>query len=360
MSKPVRVGIIGAGGNTRTRHIPGFKAIPGVEVVAVCNRTKASSEKVAKEFAIPRVAETWKEIIDAPDIDAVCIGTWPNMHGKLSVAALRAGKHVLTEARMARNLAEAELMLAEAKLHPNLVAQIVPAPMSLPFDATIIELLQSGALGTLREVLLTATTDGLADSSLPLSWRQNLTLSGKNTLYLGIYYEMILRWLGQGVTSLVADAAIFTKERKDEDQVPQPTTIPESLTVLGSFPATSAGTTAPWAAKWEPTGARLIAHFSGVETTAPRAEIRLNGSKGGLRLDLAKGELWLAKFGETEQLVPIAPGKRGAWRVEADFIDSIRDGKPVRLTDFATGVKYMHFTEAVWESWSNGRWRVTL
>ena len=119
-------------------------------------------------------------------------------------------------------------------------------------------------------------------------------------------------------------------------------------------------TNAPWAVNWQPTGARLVAHFSGVETTAPRAEIRLNGSKGGLRLDLVKGELWLAKRGEPEKPVAIAPEKRGAWRVEADFIASIRDGKPVRLTDFETGVKYMQFTEAVWESWSNGRWRVTL
>lgn len=360
MSKPIRVGIIGAGGNTRTRHIPGFKAIPGVEVVAVCNRSRASGEKVAKEFGIPRVAENWKEIVDAPEIDAICIGTWPNLHGRLTVAALRAGKHVLTEARMARTLAEAELMLAESRAHPHLVAQIVPAPMSLPFDATIIELLQSGALGTLREVFLTATTDALADSAQPLSWRQDLALSGKNTLYLGIYYEMMLRWLDRGVTSLVADAAIFSKERKDEEGVPQPTTIPESVTVLGSFAPLSSGTAVPWAGHWQPTGARLIAHFSGVETTGPRAEIRLNGSRGGLRLDFTKGQLWLAKRGEAEQLVEIAPEKRGAWRVEADFIDSIRDGKPVRLTNFETGVKYMQFTDAVWESWSNGRWRVTL
>ena len=359
MSKPVRIGIVGAGGNTRARHLPSFKAIPGVEIVAVCNRSQASGEKVAKEFGIPRVAENWKEIIEAPDIDAICIGTWPNLHGKLTVAALRAGKHVLTEARMARNLAEAELMLAESRAHPKLVAQIVPAPMSLPFDATIIEFLQGGTLGTLREVHLTATTDGLADSALPLSWRQDLTLSGKNTLYLGIYYEMVLRWLGRGVTSLVADAAIFSKERKDEEGVPQPTTIPESVTVLGSYAPTTV-TTAPWAASWQPTGARLIAHFSGVETTAPRAEIRLNGSQGGLRLDLAKGQLWFAKRGEGEKPVEIAAEKRGAWRVEADFIDSIRDGQPVRLTNFETGVKYMQFTEAVWESWSKGQWRVTL
>lgn len=344
MSKPIRIGVIGAGNNTRAKHIPGFQAIPGVTVTAVCNRTKASGEAVAKEFGIPTVTDNWRDIIESTEIDAICIGTWPNLHGKLAIAALRAGKHVMTEARMARNLAEAEMMHGEALLRPKLVSQIVPAPMSLPFDATIIDLLQNGELGTLREVLLTATTDSLADSSLPLSWRQDFALSGKNTLFLGIYYEMVMRWLNRGVASLVADAAIFTKERKDNEGVPQATTVPESLTILGAYAD----------------GARFVAHFSGVERSAPRSEIRLHGSKAGLRLDLAKNELWLTRAGEKEKLVEIKPEKRGAWRVEADFIESIREGKPVRLTDFTTGVEYMRFTEAVWESWNAAGQRVTL
>jgi predicted dehydrogenase len=352
MSKTLRIGIIGAGGNTRAKHIPGFQAIPGVAVTMVCNRTKASGELVAKEFGIPTVTDNWREVIESPEVDAICIGTWPNLHGKLTTAALGAGKHVLTEARMARNLAEAEMMLGESLLRPKLVAQIVPAPMSLPFDATIIDLLQSGEIGTVREVLLAATTHSLADSSLPLSWRQDFALSGKNTLYLGIYYEMAMRWLGRGVSSVVADAAIFTKERKGAEGVPQLTTIPESITVLGAYDASAGG--------GQTDGARFVAHFSGVERTAPRSEVRLNGSKAGLRLDLVKNELWLTRAGEPEKLVEIAPGKRDGWRVEADFVDSIRDGKPVRLTDFATGVEYMRFTEAVWESWSCGGQRVTI
>lgn len=344
MNTRLRIGIIGAGGNTRAKHIPGFKAIAGVEVTVICNRTMESGQKVAREFGVPYATTSAKDVIESKDIDAICIGTWPNMHAKFTVAALRAGKHVLTEARMARNLAEAEMMLEESRQRPNLIAQIVPAPMSLPFDATVIELLQRGTLGTLREVFLTATSDGLADSALPLTWRQDLTLSGKNTLYLGIYYEMALRWLGHGVISVIADAAIFTKERKDEEGVPEPTTIPESVTVLGTYAD----------------GARLIAHFSGVERSGPRAEIRLNGSKAGLRLDLAKNELWLARAGEPEKLIEIAPEKRGAWRVEADFVAGIREGWPARLTDFETGVKYMQFTEAVWDSWHTGGRRVTL
>ncbi len=352
MSKPLRIGFIGAGGNTRLRHLPGFKAMPGLELVAVSNRTKASAEKVAAEFGIGRVVETWREIVEAPDIDAVCIGTWPNLHGRVTVAALRAGKHVLTEARMARSLAEAEAMLAEAKARPDLVAQIVPAPMSLPFDKTIAGLLLRGELGDLREVCVTCTGAGYADASAPMTWRQDMALSGKNTLFMGIYYEMVLRWLQREPEAVVAQAAVFTPERRDADGTAQQVVIPESVSILGTYaPSTGSG---------QAGGLRLVAHFSGVEPGLPRNEIRLNGGKAGLRLDLAKNELWFAPVGGAEKPVDIPPERRGAWRVEADFVDSIRDKKPVRLTDFATGVQCMRFTEAVWQSWSSGGARVAL
>lgn len=343
MSRPLRIGFVGAGANTRSRHLPGFKVIPGVELIVVANRTRASAEKVAAEFGIRRVADTWREVVEAPDVDAVCIGTWPNLHARVTTAALRAGKHVLTEARMARNLAEAEAMYAETQAHPELVAQIVPAPMSLPFDATIAALLADGTLGELREACLTCTSGAAADATAPLTWRQDFALSGKNTLFLGIYYEMVLRWLEAEPQSVLADAAVFTRERKDVDGAMQQIVIPESLGFLAMYPS----------------GARLIGHFSAVEPGLPRNEIRLNGSKAGLRLDLVRNELWLARPGEPERPVEITPERRGAWRVEADFVDSIREKQPVRLTDFATGVKYMRFTEAVWESWNTGA-RVAL
>lgn len=350
MSKTLRIGVVGAGANTRLRHLPGFKAISGVELAVVSNRSRASGEKVAAEFGIGRVADTWREVVEAADVDAICVGTWPNLHARVTTAALRAGKHVLTEARMARNLAEAEAMLAESQAHPQLVTQIVPAPMSLPFDATIGAMLREGELGDVREVCVTCTGAGNADAAAPLTWRQDGNLSGRNTMFMGIYYEMVLRWLECEPKAVVANAAVFTPLRRDAEGREQPVTIPESLTILGSYDA------APDVAA----GARLIAHFSGVELGAPRNEIRLNGSRAGLRLDLTKGELWHAALGQPERLVEIPESRRGGWRVEADFVESIRDRKPVRLTDFATGVKYMRFTEAVWESWNKGGSRVAL
>ena len=84
----IRVGIVGAGANTRSMHIPKLKAIPGVEIVSVCNRSRASSEQVAQEFGIPNVYDYWWELIAAPDTNAIVIGTWPYMHSRLTQAAL--------------------------------------------------------------------------------------------------------------------------------------------------------------------------------------------------------------------------------------------------------------------------------
>lgn len=87
----IRVGFVGAGKSTRSRHIPGFRKLPGVELVAVANRTRESGERVAKEFGIGRVHADWRELVRAPDVDAVCIGTWPYPHREVTLAALEHG-----------------------------------------------------------------------------------------------------------------------------------------------------------------------------------------------------------------------------------------------------------------------------
>src|ERR1700761_407348 len=70
----LRIGIIGAGANTRSRHIPGLRMQNSVEIVGVANRSAASSEKAAKELDIPKAYGDWTEIIADKTIDAGCIG----------------------------------------------------------------------------------------------------------------------------------------------------------------------------------------------------------------------------------------------------------------------------------------------
>lgn len=330
----IRVGLIGAGSNTRARHVPGLRAVADVEIVAVCNRRPGSTAAVARELGIPRTFETWQDLVADGDIDAVVIGTWPYLHAPITLAALAAGKHVLTEARLAMNAAEAHQMLAASKRHPHLVCQVVPSPFGLTADAHVRELLAGGYLGQLREVQVTHRTAALADATAAMPWRQDAALSGVNTLTLGIIHETLLRWLPQPVR-VFAQATAFIPERVDPASgARRPVGTPDSVQVLCQWPGGACG----------------AYQFSGVTPVGQQGHIALFGSAGALCCDFvgdrllgAQGAATMAELKEIE--VPAA--KRGGWRVEADFIDSIRSGAPVRYTDFATGVAYMEFTEAV-------------
>jgi len=326
-------------------HIPGFHKLEGVELCAVANRTVASAEAVAKKDGIQRVARDWRAIVEDPEIDAVCIGTWPYLHAEATIAALENGKHVLCEARMACNLEEARAMYAAAQAHPELVAQIVPAPFSLDFDGTIRAMLRDGKIGQLLEVRVVHTGGQFASPKAPMTWRQDAALSGKNILSMGIMHETVQRWVEDDPSWLIADGEVFQKQRfyPDANEVSE-VSIPDSLTLFGRF---------------SKTGARMVYHFSGVESGKSRMEFRLNGSAGALRFDAFQTSLLFAEAGTTEEKrITLSRADSRGWQVEADFVASIREGKPVTLTSFEQGLRYMTFTEMVSQSLANGSPRV--
>lgn len=332
--KSMYVGIIGAGANSRLRHIPGFQAIEGVKVVAVANRTRESGEAAAKEFGIARVFDDWRALIADPEIDAVCIGTWPYLHGEATVESLKAGKHVLCEARMARNLDEARQMDAAAKKHPHLVAQLVPSPFTLGVDDWITSVLEEEKLGELNEIRVRFLNGVLRDPQAPMSWRLDHELSGNNTMVMGILHEAILRWIALPELMVSASAGWGSAARPDSSGELQDTVIPESLQVVAHPSA----------------GPRLLYDLSQLHAGGPENSIRINGSRGSLFVNLAAGEIVLDAEGQEREVRKI----EDAWDVEGEFVRSIREGAPVTRTSFADGLEYMAFTEAVWESWSTG------
>ena len=113
MSDTIKVGIVGAGGNTVLKHIPLLQKIDGVEIVSVANRSIKSSSAVASQFEIKNYYDNWHEVVYDNGLDAVVIGTWPYMHKKLTIEALQSGKHVLCEARMCMNAEEAMEMVSD-------------------------------------------------------------------------------------------------------------------------------------------------------------------------------------------------------------------------------------------------------
>ena len=198
----IRVGVVGAGANTTTHHIPKLQAIDGVEVISVCNRSRESSERVAQQFGIPTTYENWQELVAASDTNAIVIGTWPYMHCRLTLAALAANKHVMCEARMAMNAQEAHAMRNASRENTHLSAQIVPSPFSLRVDNTIKRLIGDGYIGDVLAVEVRAGGTFL-DPDAPMHWRDDFNLSGFNIMSMGIWYEALLRWVGEA-TEVVA------------------------------------------------------------------------------------------------------------------------------------------------------------
>ncbi len=343
-SSTIRIGLIGAGANTRSRHIPGFQAIPGVEVVAVANRSRESGERVAQQLDIPRVYDTWQELVADNGIDAVMIGTWPYLHCPVTLAALAAGKHVLTEARLARNLAEAEAMLAACRAHPQLVTQVVPAPFTFAADRAIQQRITDGYLGELLSVAIRAADmrpgGTFVNRDGPLTWRQNRELSGFNVMSMGIWYECALRWT-PGVNSVMARTRTFTPMRRDgETGEPKAATVPDHVAVIGDMPG----------------GGVFQMQVTGVSGLVGAPEATLYGSEGTLRFQQAGAKLWGGRRGDTQLAeIEISEGERYGWRVEAEFIGAIRGEEQITRTSFADGVRYMAFTEAVARSAAEGR-----
>lgn len=334
---PLRIGFIGAGANTTSRHIPGFRALDDVEFVSVANRTPESSARVAADFGVARAAPSPEAVISDPGIDAICIGTWPYKHREYTVAALAAGKHVLCEARMAGTLAEAREMHAAAATRPNLVAQLVPAPFDFRLGPTITRMIAGGVLGDITEVTVTVFNGAGLDSTRPAHWRERSIYSGRNIMMLGIFNEVLQRWLGD-TTRVVASGRVAVPQRVDEA-----TGQPVALDVPDSF-----GVFADLAR-----GARVTYAFSAVAHGAGAPSIAVYGARATLLWTMGDTARWAPHGGEWTELAP-DPGTDRGWQVERDFVDSIRSGTPVRLTNFDDGLRYMAFIDGAWKSWQLG------
>jgi predicted dehydrogenase len=334
----IRIGIVGAGANTRSRHIPNLKSQTGVEIVSVCNRSHESAERVAKEFGIPRVCQHWKELVESADIDAVVIGTWPYLHCPVTLAALAAGKHVLTEALMAMNAAEARSMLDASRRNPHLVTQVVPSPYTLKIDRTVQKLLAEGFVGELQALEVRANSPSFMDRDGPLHWRHDRDLSGFNILGMGIWYEAVMRWVGEAKT-VRAMTRVSVKQRKNSSGVMKAVSVPDHADILAEMAC----------------GAQAGFQFSAVTGLAPGPEVWLFGSEGTLRYDASSEKLSGARRGETAlHEIAISAELAIGWRVEEEFINALRGVEQVKFTTFEDGLKYMQFTEAVSRSADSG------
>src|SRR5437879_7540331 len=130
---------------------------------------------------------------------------------------------------MSMDLAEAEKMLEASKRYPELVTMLCPHPMGMRADLLVKKILAENYIGRLHHVRLQSFTGNYLDPDAPPHWRQRIEISGLNALTLGIYVEVLQRWLGD-IAGVFARGKVIHSNRQGYEVI-----IPDLLTVLCSF-----------------------------------------------------------------------------------------------------------------------------
>jgi len=333
----IKVGLIGAGGNVRNRHIPGFNKVDNLEILAVANRSVESGRSVADQFNIPRVYSGWQELLEDEDINAVCIGTWPYMHRTLTLAALAKGKHVLTEARMASTSQEARDMLDASREYPDLVCQLTPTSTTYKIDRVLKRMIKEGYLGQLLTIEIQALQNRFADFGGDLHWRHSWELSGYNTLNIGAAYESMMRWFGRG-SSVMAMGKIHVPYRKDDAGELVSVNIPDHVDILYRLA----------------NDAQVHMRMSATTGHSTGNQIWMYGSEGTIYIDQNQNIFAGRRGDDSLTEVPNPVEDQAYYRVEEEFANAIRGQEKITMVPFESGVHYMEWTEAVVRSIQTG------
>ncbi len=338
--KTIRLGFVGAGGICEQRHLPNLVKMPGVELIAVCNRSSESSRRVQEKWGFARIADDWRQIIAADDIDAVFIGTWPYLHCELSLAALAAGKHVFCQARMCMDWSEAQRMVAAANAHPQQVTMVCPSPFRVRWERTVRGLLASERFGRLLSVTVTSTTSANRDPQ-QITWRERRELSGLNILQVGIYAETLNAWCGD-YESLTATTAT-PNHKFDEQGRSVEIHIPQTVSIAGMLG-----------------GGILCSEFhTGLAAGHEQAEVVLYGSAATCRVDLLAQQVVLFPESSSSKDGEVIDSVGDEWQVESEFLAAVRAGNrgerwQVR-PDFVEAARYMRKMQAIHDSARDAR-----
>lgn len=148
--KTVKLGLIGAGGISQA-HCRTMASIEGAEIIAVSDLVQANLDRAKENWGISKTFNDYNEMLEMDELEAVLVCTPTGVHGAPTVAALKAGKHVLCEKPMEAKLGPATEMVRAA--HEN--GKILMVALKLRYSPQVIkakEIVDTGALGDIYYV----------------------------------------------------------------------------------------------------------------------------------------------------------------------------------------------------------------
>jgi predicted dehydrogenase len=147
----LRIGILSTADIARRKVIPGMLKARRVEVVAIASRDGAKAASVANELGIPTAYSSYEALLSDPDVDAVYIPLPNHLHARWSMAAARAGKHVLCEKPLAMTSADAQAMIDVFRAEDRLLMEAFMYRLH-PSWIAVQEIVASGRIGRLTAI----------------------------------------------------------------------------------------------------------------------------------------------------------------------------------------------------------------
>ncbi|HEU0239564.1 MAG TPA: Gfo/Idh/MocA family oxidoreductase [Micromonosporaceae bacterium] len=188
-----------------------------VEMVAVAGRDAAAVARAADRLGWQEHTTDWRDLVARDDIDLVDVCTPGDTHAEISIAALRAGKHVLCEKPLANSVAEAEAMVAAADTarQAGVRAMCGFNYRRVPAVTHLRNLIAAGRLGTIRHVRAAYLQDWLADASAPMVWRLDRQQAGSGAIGdIGAHIVDLTQFVtGQDILAVSALTHTFVHQR---------------------------------------------------------------------------------------------------------------------------------------------------
>ena len=201
--RPIRFGILGAARIAPDALIKAAHNVPEAEVVAVAARDPKRAREFAATHKIPRVLATYDDLVKDPELDVIYNPLPNSLHCEWTIAALRAGKHVLCEKPLSSNAAEAERMSKAADESGKILGEAFHYRYH-PLADRVRALISDGTLGRLVRVEGNFSVP-IPETNIRFDW----SLAGGATMDLGCYPLHMIRYFS-GLTPRVISAKAET------------------------------------------------------------------------------------------------------------------------------------------------------
>ena len=347
----LRIGIIGTGNMARA-HVHAFQQIPGVRVGACMDVVPGRAQAFATAHGIAQATQSLDDLFAASD--AVSIVTPDRFHAEPTLAALKAGKHVLCEKPLTVSLDEARRVAAAAAARPDLIGMVNLSYRRAAAAQAAAKLVASGRLGALRHVHAHYLQSWLSSdlwghwSSEAFLWRlQTAAGSGGVLADIGVHILDLTTAVAGDVTRVRCDLRTFDKMHLGQAHREwQGRPLDANDTALIQLDFEGGATGVVQATRWA-TG----------HTNHLRVEV--HGTVGALRFDLD----------DSEQRLHVCLGRnvhRAQWKarefkpaptVWQRFVRAVKTGRPEQ-PDLARGAQMQGMLEACMQSAASQRWEV--